>query len=187
MPNHIILIGPSFSGKSASGRIAAKKIGIEFIDVDDYLVEKKGKKVKEIIKKQGWEQFRRLEQKALFEILKKYEDKDIILGTGGGLLAHSFKDIKDTSIPRVHDFGKIILLLPSEDSEKNSKILHDRMIKETIKKKGKIELEDEQDFMNIISTNYEREPLYKRLADIVLYTENKTIEETADMVVENVT
>ena len=58
---NIILCGFMGSGKSTIGRLLAEKLGRKFIDLDDYIVEKRGMSINDIFKKYGEENFRKSE------------------------------------------------------------------------------------------------------------------------------
>ena len=49
----IVLIGMAGAGKSAVGTSVAEALGCDFIDVDDHMVEKKGKALQEVIDDEG--------------------------------------------------------------------------------------------------------------------------------------
>ena len=59
--NNITLIGMPASGKSSIGVVLAKRLGMQFIDVDLVIQEKTGMLLKEIIAKHGDEGFRKIE------------------------------------------------------------------------------------------------------------------------------
>lgn len=80
---HIVLIGMPSSGKSSIGKILAEKLQFDFIDGDDLLVERFGKKLSEIITDVGEERFIELEG-AEFEHLGL--EKPTVLAPGGSLV-----------------------------------------------------------------------------------------------------
>ena len=57
-------------GKSTIGRAVSKKLGIKFLDADDYIVKKTAKTIDEIFLEVGNEGFRKLESDCLVEISK---------------------------------------------------------------------------------------------------------------------
>ncbi|MBU0981335.1 hypothetical protein KKC94_01440 [Patescibacteria group bacterium] len=78
----IILIGSRGTGKTTLGKLLAKKTNLPFKDLDEIL-EKKHKAISLIQKEKiTWEEFRKLESKALFEILNS--KTPFVLATGGG-------------------------------------------------------------------------------------------------------
>lgn len=78
----IILLGYMASGKSSIGKKLAKQLAMNFIDLDDYIIEKEKMSIQEIFSKKGEIYFRRIENMYLKEIL--LEDKRYILSLGGG-------------------------------------------------------------------------------------------------------
>ncbi|MHA7832731.1 MAG: shikimate kinase [Flagellimonas sp.] len=78
----IVLVGYMASGKSTVGRLLARHLGVEFIDLDDYIESNQKKTIKNIFSEKGEVFFRKLEHQMLAEVLEKEES--IILSTGGG-------------------------------------------------------------------------------------------------------
>lgn len=77
----IYLIGYMGSGKSTVGRGLAKRLGLSFIDMDNYIEERNHKTIPAIFAEDGEDTFRTLEQKALME-LSTFEQ--VVIATGGG-------------------------------------------------------------------------------------------------------
>jgi shikimate kinase len=78
----VILIGYMASGKSSLGRLLAKKMGYDFIDLDEFIELKEKMPVKNIFESKGEIYFRKVESMYLEEIIAK--KKKIILSLGGG-------------------------------------------------------------------------------------------------------
>ena len=64
----IILIGMAGVGKSTIGSSLAEALGFDFIDADDYISEKEGKTLQEIIDAEGEETFLDIEKQRMHEI-----------------------------------------------------------------------------------------------------------------------
>ena len=79
---NIVLIGMPGSGKTTIGKLLAKKLNRDFCDIDDYIEDTEGKKIKDIFK-DGEDAFRRLEINAVREISKR---QGIVISTGGGVV-----------------------------------------------------------------------------------------------------
>ncbi|WP_047419632.1 shikimate kinase [Cellulophaga sp. Hel_I_12] len=78
----IVLVGYMGSGKSTIGRLLSKKLKINFIDLDDYLVSKLKMPISELFEVKGELFFRKKEREYLQELMLK--KTSFILATGGG-------------------------------------------------------------------------------------------------------
>jgi XRE family aerobic/anaerobic benzoate catabolism transcriptional regulator len=81
----IALIGLRGAGKSTLGKLLAKKIGWNFVELNKEIETQNGLSVAEIIALYGQEGFRRLEQSALTQLLARKEPT--VLATGGGIVS----------------------------------------------------------------------------------------------------
>src|SRR6201997_4668552 len=81
----IALIGLRGAGKSTLGKLLAKKIGWNFIELNKEIEAQNGLSVAEIIALYGQEGFRRMEQAALTALLARKEP--MVLATGGGIVS----------------------------------------------------------------------------------------------------
>jgi len=70
------------SGKSTISKLLAKKLQMDAIDLDDYIVEKEGLSIKDIFKTKGEIYFRVQENKYLLELLEN--KNSFVLALGGG-------------------------------------------------------------------------------------------------------
>ncbi|MEM9277396.1 MAG: shikimate kinase, partial [Pseudomonadota bacterium] len=77
----IVLLGMMGCGKSAIGKMLAKKLDLEFKDADDEIEEAAGRSVAEIFEEYGEEEFRRLESRVIDRVL---EEGPVMLALGGG-------------------------------------------------------------------------------------------------------
>jgi XRE family aerobic/anaerobic benzoate catabolism transcriptional regulator len=81
----IALIGLRGAGKSTLGKILAKRIGWNFVELNKEVEAQNGLSVAEIIALYGQEGFRRMEQTALNQLLARKEL--MVLATGGGIVS----------------------------------------------------------------------------------------------------
>jgi XRE family aerobic/anaerobic benzoate catabolism transcriptional regulator len=81
----IALIGLRGAGKSTLGKMLAKKIGWNFVELNKEIEAQNGLSVAEIIALYGQEGFRRMEQAALTQLLARKELT--VLATGGGIVS----------------------------------------------------------------------------------------------------
>jgi XRE family aerobic/anaerobic benzoate catabolism transcriptional regulator len=81
----IALIGLRGAGKSTLGKLLAKTIGWNFVELNKEIERQNGLEVAEIINLYGQEGFRRMEQAALAQLLARKEL--MVLATGGGIVS----------------------------------------------------------------------------------------------------
>ena len=93
---NIALIGMPGCGKSFIGKQLALRTKREFVDLDDEIIRRQGKSIKELFII-GEEYFRDIEQKILKEIAA---GDNIIISTGGGIIKRyeNIKSLKKNSI-----------------------------------------------------------------------------------------
>ena len=97
----IYLIGYMGSGKSHLGWKLANHLGVQFVDMDNYIEERNCKTIPQIFAEEGEAEFRKIERKALEELS---EFTDLVTATGGG--APCFFD----NIDLMNETGKTIYL-----------------------------------------------------------------------------
>lgn len=155
---NIILIGFMGSGKSSVGRYMHRK-GYAFIDTDSYIEKKEKRKIKEIFATDGEAYFRSCETRALEEIIAEGKD-DFVIAVGGGLV------MTPANQPLLHKLGKVVYLRATVDTllsrlkdDSNRPLLQGGTMRE------KIETLMEQ-----------REATYKKVADLVVDTDNRSFE-----------
>jgi shikimate kinase len=81
---NIALFGFMGVGKSVIGKILAEKTGLPFVDLDEEIIKKKGKKISQIFEDEGEKAFREIEKVTTREIAAK--DGQIIACGGGTVL-----------------------------------------------------------------------------------------------------
>jgi shikimate kinase len=79
----IVLIGYRGSGKTTIGRRLAERLARGFVDVDDLIVRKAGKSIREIFADHGESHFRELESRAVAEAARLGEH---VIAMGGGAM-----------------------------------------------------------------------------------------------------
>lgn len=80
---NLALIGFMGAGKSTVGRCVARQLGLNFVDTDDVIERRAGRKISEIFEERGEAAFRVLEREALASVLER---EDQVIATGGGLV-----------------------------------------------------------------------------------------------------
>ena len=156
----IVLIGYMGSGKSTIGEKTARSLGMEFLDTDVLIEQQEGMTISELFAQKGEAYFRQKETEVIKELKK--EKKKMVLATGGGL------PMKEENQVLLKELGRVVYLKASVDT------LVERLKEDTTRP-----LLKEGDLRKKIDTMLEiRNPIYEKVADIVLETDTKSIYET---------
>jgi len=78
---NLIFLGMMGSGKSSIGSLVAKKLQLNFIDIDNEIETELGLTIKKIFESKGENYFRKFEEKIT---LKKLKSKPVVISLGGG-------------------------------------------------------------------------------------------------------
>ena len=156
----IVLIGYMGSGKSTIGEKTARSLGIEFLDTDTLIEAQEGMTISELFAQKGEAYFRQKETQVIQDLSE--ESKKMVLATGGGL------PMKEENQALLKELGTVVYLKASVNT------LVERLQEDTTRP-----LLREGDLRKKIETMLEvRNPVYEKVADIVLETDKKTIYET---------
>lgn len=98
---NIVLIGMPGCGKSTIGRLLAQETGKQFVDADEALEARLGRKITDIIPQDGEAAFRRMESDTLSELGKQ---SGLVIATGGGCVT------QQRNYPLLHQNGTIFFL-----------------------------------------------------------------------------
>ena len=98
---NIVLIGMPGCGKSTIGRLLAQETGKQFVDADEALEARLGRKITDIIPQDGEAAFRRMESDTLSELGKQ---SGLVIATGGGCVT------QQRNYPLLHQNGTILWL-----------------------------------------------------------------------------
>ncbi|MDC3089926.1 shikimate kinase [Candidatus Pelagibacter sp.] len=86
---NLVFLGMMGSGKSSIGLLIAKRLKLNFIDIDKEIEKELGTSIKEIFKTKGENYFRKFEEKIT---LKRLKLNSVVISLGGG--AFSNKNIR---------------------------------------------------------------------------------------------
>ena len=94
---NLILIGFMGTGKSATGRRAAARLGREFVDMDAVIGERAGCSIPEIFDREGEAHFRKLERALASELAGR---QDLVIAAGGGVVLNpaNLRDFERTGV-----------------------------------------------------------------------------------------
>ena len=175
MAENYILIGFTSCGKSSVARALSIELILDFVDLDeeimalDAMENKQNRSCREIFNDDGEQAFRALESKALASL--KQRDKGFILATGGGA------PLRTENRQILKELGTIIYLQASPQT------IYDRMM---IAKGLPAYLKDNPSVEGVSDVLSTRHAEYQSLADICIQTDNLTIFEVKDIVLEQI-
>jgi len=94
---NIYLVGFMGTGKTAVGKILAKELSKEFVEMDALIEEKEGSEIVDIFANKGEAYFRSLEKALLGELSRR---EDLVISCGGGLVCdqENLKLLKETGV-----------------------------------------------------------------------------------------
>ncbi len=153
----IVLIGMAGVGKSTTGTSVAKALGFNFIDLDEYIKEREGKTLQEIIDAEGEEAFLQLEKRRMHEI----DLTRRVVAPGGSIIYHS--DLMEY----LRQFSTLVYL---DDSFEN---IEGRLT--SVPTRGIVGLKSK----SLRQIYDERRPLYSRYADITINCQDKSEDQLA--------
>jgi shikimate kinase len=160
---NIVLTGMMGSGKTTIGKLLSEKLGMNFIDMDEYIEKFSGSTIKDIFKK-GEDYFRTLESKAA---LKLSITNSTVISTGGGIIK------KSSNIELLKKNGIIYFIDRPVDN-----------IAADIEVSKRPLLSDDKDrLFEIFNDRYDQ---YIRYCDVIIKND-KDIQTAADLIIENYT
>lgn len=159
--SNIYLIGPMGAGKTSVGRYLAKQLNKNFFDSDLEIENKTGVSLTWIYDIEGNDGFRQRELKVIEELSTL---TNIVLSTGGGCV--ETREVREILRSR----GTVIYMEVSLDTQLN------RLKRD--KKRPLLQGENPQDVL--IKLWEEREPHYENIADFTVITDNRSVKEVCD-------
>lgn len=157
---NIVLIGMPSSGKSTIGRDVAKKLGMNFLDTDLFIIQKEKKLPREIVNNYGLQRFLDIQESIIFGI----NVSDSVISTGGSVV---YSDKAMLHFKKSSD----ILFLDTDIEDLESRISPDRRFARSTN----------QSFRDIYE---ERQPLYKKYADLIINCTNRKVDDIAAEIVD---
>lgn len=161
MAMNIVLCGMMGVGKSTLGIKIAETTGRRWFDTDMIINDKYGK-ISDIFEYYGEAHFRKLET----EVVKELVDQDgLVISTGGGLV------LKYENAEQLKSNGKIFFLRATlETLSERVRVNESRPL---LKDGGRTK----ERLAELLS---ERTPVYEHVADYIVDTDDKTVEEVAN-------
>ncbi|MCS7202943.1 MAG: shikimate kinase [Thermodesulfovibrio sp.] len=160
---NIVLVGFMGTGKTTVGKVVAKKIGYDFVDVDEVIEKLTGMTIPDIFAQFGEARFRDIETEVIKLITKKTKQ---VIATGGGAV------LREENIQALRRNGIIFCLEASEE------IIFERVKNSNYRPLLKVEKPIER-IRELLS---QRKPRYS-LSDFIINTDKLTVEEVAEKII----
>jgi shikimate kinase len=143
---NVVLIGMPGVGKSTLGVLLAKARGLDFIDTDVRIQAREGRALQDIIDRDGTQVFRAVEERTVLALACA----DTVVATGGSVIYSS------AAMQHLHALGMVVHLhLPLAPLRRRLRDLGSRGV---VRSPGQ----------TLDELFAEREPLYRRYADVTL-------------------
>lgn len=163
--SNIILIGFMGAGKTTVGKRLSSELGLVLIDTDQRIEEEQQRSISDIFAAEGEAYFRQLETQQLKKLI---QEEQAVISVGGGL------PVQSVNQPLLKQLGRTIYLKARKET------LVKRLQGSTTRpllQGGRLE-------EKIASLMEAREAVYEKVADVILETDDKTLNEVAESVKE---
>lgn len=167
MTHHLFLVGFMGAGKSSVGRKVAEHLGMRFVDLDERITAESGATVSEIFETGGEEMFRDIERDTLIAL---QDEPPSVVACGGGVI------LRNENRRVLKRLGTVVYLKVSA-AEALARI-GDTSTRPLLSGKGGATAA-----MALLAA---RESLYEAVADVVVDTTGRGIDEVAAAVLEEV-
>jgi len=165
--NNIILVGFMGTGKSVVGKLLAKKLGRDFLELDELIEAKEKMPIRDIFEKKGEPYFRLVEKDVVKEARLR---KNTVISAGGGAI------IDEDNLRNLKTSGTIICLRASPDTIlKRTKNIKTRPLLNVPEPKKQIE-----------ELLKKREPYYNK-ADFSIDTDALSVEQVTSEITKRLT
>ena len=165
MKTNVALIGFMGTGKTAVGKVLAKKLNREFVELDALIEQKAGKSIPDIFQQYGEVAFRELEIEVTKELASK---ENLVIACGGGIVLNKI------NIDRLKKKSVIVYLAASPSV----------ILKRTLTDgEGRPLLSVADRASEIRELLRFRKPFYERAADIRLNTSKLDIDVIAEQII----
>jgi shikimate kinase len=158
---NLFLIGYRATGKTAVGRALAQHLGWHFVDMDDTITAEAGASIAEMVQKHGWNHFREQERTLLKRLTSGRRQ---VVSTGGGVI------LLPDNVTTLRSAGTVIWLRAGADT------IRRRLTRDERSAAFRPALSDLDPAAEIDAALAARTPLYQSAMDLVIDTENRTVE-----------
>lgn len=161
---NITLIGMPGSGKSTVGQTLAKRLGLQFVDVDQVIIRKTGQTLAEILDDVGDAGFRQVEERINAEL----DVQDSVIAPGGSVI------YGPRAMTHLRDISTVVYL----------QVEHDELLRRLgdLHARG-VSILPGQTFRDLYN---ERCPYYERYAHLIVDTKGLNLAQVAEKIAEMV-
>jgi shikimate kinase len=164
---NIIFTGYRCTGKTSSGRRLAQLLGCAFYDADDLIIELTGRSVEQIVAEKGWPAFREVERAVILELSGK---DNCVIAPGGGAV------LDDRNVEALKRNGLFVWLVADTET------IARRLKKDQIGGAPRPSLSGKPVEIEVQEILTQREPVYRRIADLTIDTSTLSVEEVAETI-----
>jgi shikimate kinase len=156
----VVLVGPPGAGKSTVGRLLADRLGVDFTDVDDFIVARAGRSISEIFITDGEPAFRQLEEA---EVADALAERNGVLALGGGAV------LSERTRNRIHGRRVVFLSVGMAEGVRRTGLSTARPLLAGVNPRAT--------FAALLSA---RLPLYREVATVEVATDGRRPDEVAE-------
>lgn|SRR3989338_3673057 len=164
---NIVLIGMRGSGKTTVGKLLARNFNMKFADTDIMIEKKCSQKIASLIKRKGIEKFRKTESETIKDIAGT---KNTIIATGGGVIENKI------NMALLKTNGFVVYLKTSPP------VLFERIGSD---KRRPLLTGAGNMSADLKALHKLRDPLYKKFADFVVFTDKLNVSQTVNKIIQN--
>ena len=164
---NIMLIGFMGTGKSTVSTYLHRWLGLAEVDMDSLIEKNANMSIPQIFKTHGEDYFRDLETKTLIEVQQKSQQ---IVSCGGGIV------LRDENVTYMKENGSIVLLTATPET------VYERVKNST----NRPILNGNMNVEYIAQLMERRRALYLQCADVIISTDQKSIEDIAFEIVKKI-
>ena len=158
----VFLIGFMGAGKTSVGRALSRRLGWEFIDLDERIQDRQGRSIEKIFEQSGESGFREVEHSSLKDLVAESDAPPRVVALGGGAY------IQTSNAELLARNGMTVIFLDAPVEELFRRCRQEKAIRPLRR--------DIEHFRDLYE---KRRPTYAK-ADLILDTNGKTIESLAE-------
>jgi shikimate kinase len=163
----IIFTGYRCTGKTSAGRRLAQHLGCAFYDADDLIIKLMGRSVEQIVAEKGWPAFREVERAVILELSGK---DNCVVAPGGGAV------LDDRNVEALKKNSLFVWLVA------DTQTIVQRLKKDQTGGAPRPSLSGKPVEIEVQEILTQREPIYRRIADLTIDTSTLTVEEVAKII-----